>query len=184
MDERGWHESLEAGPRFVSHLFASGCYQKSGFSLAFTARPTPRTSGMVTVTLQNMGNLDTRTLPRLSDATLLRGYRISSTYVTTATVSEVGDVTRKLFEDRGWNDHFIVDSRRDDYHEYEIFRLTKGQICLTVRVSRSLIRRGRTLVQYSQSMVSADAAAPAEPRPFPPGAYAMRSTGTGPMGRP
>jgi hypothetical protein len=154
LDELGWHESRKAGPRFVSRLVAQGCYEKSGYILAFSARPTPRQRGMVTVSLQNMGNLDTRTLPRPGDATLLRGYKISTTYATSSPVPAVADVTRSALVDLGWHDYTLVDSRHDEWHEYQIFRLAKDGIALTVRASRSLIRRGRTLVQYSPSLVS------------------------------
>jgi hypothetical protein len=151
LDDRGWSESPEVGLRFVSPIFASACYERAEYSLAFTARPTPGKPGVVTVTLRNLGNLDTRTLPRPQDATLIRSARISTTYVTLSNVRAVADFTRNALTDLGWNDYALLESRRDKRHENQTVQFAKEGISLNVRVSCALTRRGCTLVQYSTS---------------------------------
>jgi hypothetical protein len=156
LDKEGWTESPEAGLRFVSCIFASTCYERSGYSLLFTARPAPLRPGMVTVTLQKMGNLDTRTLPKQRDATVIWGARISTVYATSWPVHAVADFTASALAAVGWCDCALVDSRRDQRHECQTFRFAKDGMSLAVRVTRALSRPGRTLVQYSASMVASD----------------------------
>jgi hypothetical protein len=146
--------------RFVSRIFALACYEKSGYSLVFTARPTPSRQDRVTVTLQNMGNLDTRTLPRLPDATLIWSARTSTTYATSSDVRAVADSTRDTLADLGWSDYTLLESRRDKRHENQAFRFARKGMSLTVRVSRALTRRGWTLVQYSTSVVARELQTP------------------------
>jgi hypothetical protein len=153
-DDRGWRESREDGLRFVSPLFATACYEKSDYSLVFSARPTPRKKATVTVTLQQMGTLDTRTLPRQRDATVIWSARISTTYRTAANVREAADFTRNALADLGWNDYALVESRHDLRHENQTFQFAKDGMSLTVRASRALTRWKGTLVQYSASMAA------------------------------
>jgi hypothetical protein len=156
LDERGWCESPETGLRFVSGIFASACYERSGYSLLFTARPAPGKEGMVTVTLQKMGNLDTRTLPKHEDATLIWSARISTAYVTSSPVRAVADFTRAALLSLGWYGYALVDLRRDERHECQTFRLAKDGMWLAVRVARALSRPGRTVVQYSTLAITSD----------------------------
>jgi hypothetical protein len=150
--DAGWCESRDAGPEFVSDDFASGYYEKSGYSLAFTARPAARKRGAVTITLENRGNLDTRTLPRLRDATLIWSTRPTTAYATSSDVSDAADFTRDALASLGWNDYALVESRRDERHELQTFQFAKDAILLKIRVSLALTPWGRNLVRYSASM--------------------------------
>jgi hypothetical protein len=152
LGDRGWHECPEVGLKFASPIFATACYEKSGYSLLFTARPAPRKPGKVAVTLENMGNVDTRTLPRPRDATPIWSARISTTYVTMARVRAAADFTREALADLGWSDYALIESRHDNRYQNEAFRVEKEGISLTVRVSLGLTRRDRTLVQYNTSL--------------------------------
>jgi hypothetical protein len=154
LDERGWCENQEAGRKFVSPIFASACHEKSGYSLVFTARQTPGTPALVTVSLQNMGNVDTRTLPRHQDAILVASARTSTTYVTSFTVREVADFTKDALADLGWSDYALMEARRFEFHEHQTFGFAKDGMSLTVRVSLMLTHRGRSLVQYSTAMLA------------------------------
>jgi hypothetical protein len=160
LGDRGWRECPAIGLKFASPIFATACYEKSGYSLLFTARPAPRKPGKVAVTLENMGNVDTRTLPRLRDATPIWSARISTTYVTSARVRAAADFTREALAELGWNDYTLVESRHDECHENETFRVGKDGISLTVRVSLGLTRRDRTLVQYNTSLRPLDHSTP------------------------
>jgi hypothetical protein len=151
LHDRGWSETRQA---VVSRIFATVLFERAGYTLAFSARPTPGKPGMVTVTLQKMGNLDTRTLPREPDATLIWSARISTTYETKSNVRAAADFTRNALADLGWSDYALVESRHDERHEYQTFMFTKEGLSLTVRVSLGITRRDRTLVQYNTSMLA------------------------------
>jgi hypothetical protein len=160
LHDRGWSETREAGLRFVSGIFATALFERSGYSIAFSARPTPGKPRMVTVTLQEMGNLDTRTLARQPDATLIWSARVSTTYVTKSNVRAAADFTRNALADLGWRDYALVESRHDERHENQTFTFAKEGLCLTVRVTLGLTRRDRTLVQYNTSILGGGQSAP------------------------
>jgi hypothetical protein len=152
LGERGWHESRAAGPKFVSNVFASAAYEKSGFTLAFTAKQTPGERGMVTVMLQNMGTLDTRILPMHGGGMLILGGRTSSTYLTPAGVGEVVDDTRKALGDLGWIEHPVVNTRPDADLERRTLTFTKNGTSLAAVISVARALKGKTLVHYTTAM--------------------------------
>jgi hypothetical protein len=164
--ERGWRACWADGPKFVSSDFASGGYEKSGFSLVFTARQTPGSPGMVTVTLRNMGNVDTRTLPRHVNSLLILGSKTWTTYLIASSVYEVAQATRKALADLGWNEYAPVEVLSDNGLEQQTLKFAKNGMSLKAFVTASLTRRGQTLVQYSASMLSTDLPLPV-PAPVP-----------------
>jgi hypothetical protein len=158
--ERGWRESWADGPRFGISDFASGGYEKSGFSLVFTARQTPGRPGKVTVTLRNMGNVDTRTLPRHVNSMLILGSKTWTSYVIASNVCEAAEATRKALTDLGWNEYAPVDLLRGSGLEQQTLKFAKNGMSLKAFVTAALTRPGQTLVQYSASMLSTDSARP------------------------
>jgi hypothetical protein len=140
LGERGWQESRAAGPTFVSNVFAPAAYEKSGYTLAFTAKQTPGKKGLVTVMLQNMGNLDTRILPRDEGATLILCGKTSTTYLTAASVRDVADNMRKALGDLGWIEHAPVNSRPSTDLEERTLHFRKNGTSLTAYISIALAR--------------------------------------------
>jgi hypothetical protein len=108
-----------------------------------------------------MGNVDTRTLPRHVNSTLILGSRTWTTYLIASNVCEVAEATRRALADLGWNERAPVDLLGGSDLEQQTLKFAKDGMSLKAIVTAALIRPGQTLVQYSASMLSTCLPAPA-----------------------
>ena len=68
-------------------------FGKQGFELTFTVSKDFADEAAVRVGLHNVGNFDTRTLPRMPEAPALYGEQFASGYVAPASVADAADWT-------------------------------------------------------------------------------------------
>ena len=99
----GWQSVGPKTSESVTESFAQVSLGKEGYLLTLMAMPgEPKQS---TVSIEHVGNLDTRTLPRVDGAEDQYSSQSSSLYFTTAKVDEATTKLRQLLKADGWQEY-------------------------------------------------------------------------------
>lgn len=149
----GWTElpgtSLDAA-------YASGTFQKSGFTLSITT--TMIGEGKTMVSLNNHGNVALSSLPVVKGAESVFANAITAIYSTKEPVEKVTAATRELLSKAGW----VAYGESDLGAEQKIFNLKKNAILLNVMISVAPAQNNQTSIMMNVSLLSADLPAPAD----------------------
>ncbi len=144
---QGWKELPNSS---VTEQSASAMFSHNGFvvSLSVSLHGEP---GSVFVMLQNMGNVKPGQLPVPPGAKPVYVGDPTAMYSTEAAVPATADACRNLFLAQGWVPYGVaVDS----------VMFKQNAILVTATVSSAPAQGGKTMIQYSTQLISADIPAP------------------------
>ena len=134
---QGWKES------------ANGMFSRSGFVVFVSV--TPNGDGSVHVRLQNQGNVKPGKLPVPPNAKPVYVGDSTAMYETEAAVPATVDACRNLFVAQGWVPY-------GDAGDSAVFKQNAN--LATVTVSSAPAKGGKTTIQYTNQLISADIPAP------------------------
>ena len=144
--EQGWKELPNSS---VTEQSASASFSRNGFIVFVSVTPTG--DGNVSVRLQNQGNVKPGKLPVPSGAKPVYVGDSTAMYETAAAVAATADAIRSLFVAQGWVPYGTAGD--SDYFK-------QNAILATATVSSAPARGGKTMIQYSNQLISADIPAP------------------------
>jgi len=144
--EQGWKELPNSS---VTDQSASASFSRNGFIVFVSVTPTGDCN--VSVRLQNQGNVKPGKLPVPSGAKPVYVGDSTAMYETAAAVAATADAIRSLFVAQGWVPYGTAGD--SDYFK-------QNAILATATVSSAPARGGKTMIQYSNQLISADIPAP------------------------
>jgi len=144
---QGWKELPNTS---VTEQSASAMFSRSGFVISLSVTRNDQTGG-VYVRLQNLGNVKPGRLPVPPGAKPVYVGDPTAMYATEAAVPATADACRNLFVAQGWVPY-------GDAGDSAIFK--QNAILATATVSSAPAQGGKTMIQYSTQLISADIPAP------------------------
>src|SRR6266699_380172 len=143
---QGWKELLNSS---VTDQSASAMFSRSGFVVFVSV--TPNGDGSLQVRLQNQGNVKPGKLPIPPNAKPVYVGDSTAMYETEAAVPATVDACRNLFVAQGWVPY-------GDAGDSAMFKQNANLV--TATVSSALAQGGKTMIQYSNQLISSDIPAP------------------------
>src|SRR6266542_594754 len=143
---QGWKELPNSS---VTDQSASAMFSRNGFVVFVSV--TPNGEGRLQVRLQNQGNVKPGKLPVPPGAKPVYVGDPTAMYATEAAVPATADACRNLFVAQGWVPY-------GDAGDSAIFK--QNAILATATVSSAPAQGGKTMIQYSTQLISADIPAP------------------------
>ena len=143
---QGWKELPNST---ISDQSASAMFSREGFVVSLSVIPF-EASG-VTVRLQNLGNVKPGKLPLPAGAKPVYVGDSTAMYSTDVAVPATADAVRNLFFARGW----VPYGKAGDSDYFK-----QNAILATSTVSSALAQGGKTMIQYSNQLISSDIPAP------------------------
>jgi hypothetical protein len=143
---QGWKELPNST---ISDDSASAMFARDGFVVALSVIPFEKSS--VSVRLQNLGNLKPGKLPLPPNAKSVYVGDPTAMYTTDAAVPATADAIRNLFVAQGW----VPYGKAGDSDYFK-----KNAILATSTVSSAPAQGGKTMIQYSNQLISSDIPAP------------------------
>ncbi|MCA9040330.1 MAG: hypothetical protein KDA65_08295 [Planctomycetaceae bacterium] len=128
----------------VTPEYAAMMYQKSEYHLSLSLFPTGM-PGMVSVTLNNLGNVDVGQLPVPADAKPLYVMPTAASYLTENSVDEAKAETHRLLKESGWH----------DFGDTTVsYFMRKDGVRLQVMVMQAPAQGNKTMIQFSTEQLS------------------------------
>jgi hypothetical protein len=143
---QGWKELPNSS---VTDQSASAMFSRKGFIVFLSVTPTG--DGSVSVRLQNQGNVKPGKLPVPPDAKPVYVGDSTAMYATETAVPATADACRNLFFAQGWVPYGTAG-------DSAFFKQNAN--LATVTVSSAPAQGGKTMIQYSNQLISADIPAP------------------------
>jgi hypothetical protein len=143
---QGWKELPNSS---VTDQSASSMFSRNGFVVFVSV--TPNGDGSLQVRLQNQGNVKPGKLPVPPNAKPVYVGDSTAMYETAAAVAATADACRNLFVAQGWVPY-------GDAGDSAVFKQNAN--LATVTVSSAPAQGGKTVIQYSNQLISADIPAP------------------------
>ncbi len=143
---QGWKELLNSS---VTDQSASAMFSRSGFVVFVSV--TPNGDGSLQVRLQNQGNVKPGKLPVPPNAKPVYVGDSTAMYETEAAVPATVDACRNLLVAQGWVPY-------GDAGDSAMFKQNANLV--TATVSSAPAQGGKTVIQYSNQLISADIPAP------------------------
>ena len=144
--EKGWKELPNST---ISDDSASAMFARDGFVVSLSVIPFEQNG--VSIRLQNLGNVKPGKLPVPPGAKAVYVGDPTAMYDTQAAVPATADAIRKLFVAQGWVPYGTAG-------DTDVFK--KNAILATSTVSSAPARGGKTMIQYSNQLISSDIPAP------------------------
>jgi hypothetical protein len=159
LDALGWNPAGPNAAESITDAFAQVALEKDGYTLLLSAMPSkPNQSG---VTIEHVGNFDTRALPKIDGAEEQYSSRSNTLYFAPARVDDAASAIRRLLVTAGWQEYepaFTQSAKRADASDM-LFR--KRAYSVSVSVSKSPAN-AKTAVQYNVKTLAHDFPAPAD----------------------
>ena len=143
---QGWKELPNST---ISDQSASAMFARDGFVVSLSVIPFEENG--VSVRLQNLGNVKPGKLPVPPGAKAVYQGDPTAMYDTEAAVPATADAIRNLFVAQGW----VPYGKAGDSDFFK-----QNAILATVTVSSAPARGGKTMIQYSNQLISSDIPAP------------------------
>ena len=143
---QGWKE-LPGG--YVTDQSASAMFARDGFVVVLSVIPFEETG--VSVRLQNFGNIKPGKLPVPPGVKAIYQGDSTAMFETDASVPATADAIRNLFVAQGW----VPYGKAGDSDFFK-----RNAILATSTVSSAPARAGKTMIQYSNQLISSDIPAP------------------------
>jgi hypothetical protein len=143
---QGWKELPNST---ISDESASAMFARDGFVVSLSVIPFETTS--VSVRLQNLGNVKPGKLPVLPNTKPVYVGEPTAMYATETAVPATADAIRNLFVAQGW----VPYGKAGDSDYFK-----QNAILATATVSSAPAQAGKTIIQYSTQLISADIPAP------------------------
>lgn len=137
---------------YTSDQAASGTFARDGFLVSVTVFDSSM-PGAVSITINSHGNVDTAKLPVPKGAKSLYAMPVSAAFVTEAPLDKTAQEVRKLLVAQGWQPYGKAG-------DSQIFK--QNAVRLNARVSSAPAQGGKTVIDYTSELMSADLPAPAE----------------------
>jgi len=144
-----WKEMPNA---YVSEQSANGTFTREGFTISLTVFPGSK-AGEVNVSIMNHGNVEAAKLPFPPNVKPLYSGPVSIGYTTEAPAEQTAAACRDLLLAQGWEPY----GSAGDVQFYK-----QNAVRLTARVAAAPAQGGKTIIDYSTVLMSADLPAPAE----------------------
>ena len=145
---QGWKELPNSS---VTEQSASAMFSRDGFVVSLSVSPIGEPGGLM-VMLQNLGNVKPGQLPVPPGTKPVYVGDSTAMYATGAAVPATADACRNLFLAQGWVPY------GDAGGDTVFFK--KNAILVTATVSSAPAQGGKTVIQYSNQLISADIPAP------------------------
>jgi hypothetical protein len=159
LEALGWQRGDPASSS-ITESFAQAALGKDGYRVLVTA--TQGGPKEANVTIVQLGNLDTRTLPRIDGAQDQYSSASSSLYFTAAPVTEATAALRRLLTAAGWQEYDRAFTQKADRPDAADLLFRQKAYSLAVTISRPPAQPDKTAVQYLASTLSHDLPAPAD----------------------
>ena len=143
---QGWKELPNST---ISDESASAMFARDGFVISLSVIPFEATG--VSVRLQNLGNVKPGKLPVLPNTKPVYVGEPTAMYATETAVPATADAIRNLFVAQGW----VPYGKAGDSDYFK-----QNAILATATVSSAPAQAGKTMIQYSTQLISADIPAP------------------------
>jgi hypothetical protein len=143
---QGWKELPNSS---VTDQSASAMFSRNGFVVYISV--TPSGDGTQQIRLQNQGNVKPGKLPVPPNAKAVYVGDSTAMYETDAAVPATADAIRNLFVAQGW----VLYGKAGDSDFFK-----QNANLATATVSSAPARGGKTMIQYSNQLISADIPAP------------------------
>lgn len=143
--KQGWKEGPNA---YVTDESASSTFSKQGFQLALSVFPS---EDEVSISIHNLGNVDFTRLPVPKGFKSLYATPVTVAYVGDATVDEATTEVATQLKSEGWIPY-------GDAGDVRYFR--QNAIKLSARIHSAPGQGGKTVVDYSSELMSAELPAP------------------------
>jgi hypothetical protein len=143
---KGWKELPNTS---VTEQSASGMFSRNGFVVFVSV--IPNGDGSVQVRLQNQGNVKPGKLPVPPGTKPVYVGDSTAMYATEAAVAATADACRNLFVAQGWVPY-------GNAGDSAMFKQNANLV--TATVSSAPAQGGKTMIQYSNQLISADIPAP------------------------
>ena len=144
--DKGWKELPNST---ISDDSASAMFARDGFVVSLSVIPYEKTG--VSIRLQNLGNVKPGKLPVPPDTKPVYVGDPTAMYSTEAAVPATADAIRNLFVAQGW----VPYGKAGDSDFFK-----KNAILATSTVSSAPAQGGKTMIQYSNQLISSDIPAP------------------------
>jgi hypothetical protein len=158
LEELGWKRTGPKTAESVTEAFAQVSLAKEGCLLTLTAMPgKPKESNL---TIEHLGNLDARTLPRIDGAEEQYSTQSSSLYFARGKVAEATGALRRLMKSNGWQEYdqaFSQSANRNDASDL-LFRRKGYSVRLFINTPAA--QPDKVAVQYSVATLEHDLPAP------------------------
>src|SRR5262249_9184924 len=145
---QGWKELPDSA---VTQEYASASFSRNGFVVYLSINP--HGDGGLYVRLMNLGNVKASKLPIPPGAKPVYLGDSTAMYVTEAAVPATVDACRNVFVAQGWVPY-------GNAPDTAVFK--QNAILATAYISSAPAQGGKTSIQYSTQLISADIPAPAE----------------------
>jgi hypothetical protein len=137
---------------YLSDQAASATFRRAGYSLSVSVFAAGA-DGMANVSINHHGNVSLGKLPVPQGATQLFAGPVSTSYVTETPAAETADAVRELLVAEGWEPYGAAG-------DVQYFR--QKAIRLSARVLSAPAQDGKTMIDYSSVLMSAELPAPPE----------------------
>ncbi len=155
----GWQRGDPASST-ITDSFAQVGLGKDGYQVMLTAtQGAPKESS---VTIAQVGNFDTRTLPRIEGAQDQYSSPSNSLYFTSVKVAEATAALRRLLTAAGWQEYDRAFTQKADRPDAADLLFRKKAYSIEVSISRPPAQPDKTAVQYQVSTLAHDLPAPAD----------------------
>jgi hypothetical protein len=144
---QGWKELPNSS---VTEQSASAMFARSGFTLSLSVMSSGK-KGDLTIMLQNLGNIKPGQLPVPPGTKPFYVGDSTAMYATEAAVPATAEACRNLLLAQGW----VPYGGAGDSSEFK-----QNAILVTATVSVAPAQGGKTMIQYSTQLISADIPAP------------------------
>ncbi len=145
LEQRDWKE-MEGG--YVTEQAATGTLTREGFKVSVSVfASSSEGEGKVRATLIQHGNVATEQLPLPPNTTSLYQTPVSSAGLTDQPVEETRETIASLLMDQGWSPY-------GEAGDTQSFR--QNAVKLLVRVTAAPAQGGKTLIDYSSQLMSAE----------------------------
>jgi hypothetical protein len=160
LDALGWKREGPATSESITDSFAQLGMCKDGHLLRITAiGGQPKESS---ITFEQAGNLDSRTLPRIEGAEDQFSDQSSSLYFAKAKIDEATATLRRLLNAAGWQEYDRAFSQKAVRPDAEDLLFRKKAYSLGVSISKPAARPNMIAVQYFVKTLARDLPAPAD----------------------
>jgi hypothetical protein len=139
----------------VTDEYASATFARDGYKLSLMIMPYSGTEkpGHVAVSLINHGNIDTQKLPTPPGSKPLYTTPVSSAYLCDLPVDDARQAVATLLRENQWQPYGSAGDTRD---------YKQNAVKLSARVMAAPAQQGKTVIDYSTLLMSADLPAPPE----------------------
>lgn len=149
----GFREETQPGDSYRSADYAQASFVKDGFRLALLVTQKFDDTSSSHVRMQNMGNVDTRTLPALPGAKVLYAGPASTVYVTPASVADTAAAARKILAAAGWQEYGPASAEVLDDPNQQTLTFKQNGINLTAFIVVAPAQDGQTTLQYGTTLL-------------------------------